>query len=325
MGSSAARILRLPRSRVGSCGDFDDQALDSIAVLRGRRSQRKSIPSPLHNERSGKTVRIPEPRSKGPTMFCHAQPACDTSATSRASAQGTPANATTSAGIATQRLSMDVPAPGEHTLGEPARTSRVETEPHAGITERRLLATISRGSRSALRRLHSLYFSRLVKFFVHLAPLSAAEVIEDLVADTMFDVWRTRASLERCPSLHVAIMRIAWAHASTHLAHSEVPAPPLQQSSNGPEPNNWLSSRPEALRPLSDVLATLHVNERAVVHLVHSGHSHQEVADILRMSCHTVNAYLVSSMIVLHPWLAARYSSTIADRPHAFPSVGLGA
>ena len=219
---------------------------------------------------------------------------------------------------------MDVRATGEHTLGEPEQALSVAAELHADIPERRLLATISRGSRSALRRLHALYFSRLVKFFVHLAPMSAAEVVDDLVADTMFDVWRTRASLERCPSLHVAIMRIAWAHANTHLAHGEAPLPP-QQSSNGPEPNSWLSSRPETLPPLSDVLATLHVNERAVVHLVHSGHSHQEVADILRVSCHTVDAYLASSMIALHPWLAARYSSTIADHSHAFPPVGLGA
>jgi DNA-directed RNA polymerase specialized sigma24 family protein len=260
-------------------------------------------------------------------MLCQAQRACDTSATSRGSAPGAPANATTCCDAATapQGLSLDVPAAGECALGEPQRTLGVVAEPHADLIERRLLATISGGSRSALRRLHSLYFSRLVKFFVHLAPMSAAEVIDDLVADTMFDVWRTSASLGRSPSLHVAIMRIAWAHASTHLANSEVPLPPQRQLSNDPESKTWLSGRPEALPPLSDVLATLHVNERAVVHLVHSGHSHQEVADILSMSCHTVDAYLASSMIALHPWLAARYSSTIGDRSHTFPSVGSGA
>ena len=201
---------------------------------------------------------------------------------------------------------MDVHATTEHTLGEPAGTPRVAVELQADIRERRLLAAISRGSRSALRRLHSLYFSRLVKFFVHVAPMSAAEVIDDLVADTMFDLWRASARLGRSPSLHVAIMRIAWAHASTHLAHSEVPRPPPQQFSNGAESKTSLSSRPEPLPPLSDVLATLHVNERAVVHLVHSGHSRQEVADILSMSCHAVDAYLASSMIALHPWLARR-------------------
>lgn len=257
-------------------------------------------------------------------MPCHAQRACDTSATFRGPPQGAPANAATccDAAIATQRLSIDVRATGEHTLGEPEQALGVVAEPHADLPARRLLASISRGNRSALRRLHSLYFTRLVKFFVHLAPMSAAEVIDDLVADTLFEVWRTSASLGRSPSVHVAIMRIAWAHASTHLAHSEVPAPPPQQFSNGPESKTWLSSRPEALPPLSAVLTTLHVNERAVVHLVHSGHSRQEVADILSMSCHSVDAYLASSMIALHPWLAARCSTTIGDRSHTFAPAG---
>ncbi len=270
-------------------------------------------------------MRIPEPRSMGSAMLCHAQRACDTSASSRSSTQGTPASAIIccDAAIATQGLSVGVPAKGEHALGEPERTLCLMAEPHADITERRLLAAISRGSRSALRRLYSLYFSRLVNFFVHLAPMSAAEVIDDLVADTMFDVWRTSASLGHSPVLHVAIMRIAWAHASTHLAHSELPLPPSQQSSNDPGPKTWLSSRPEALPPLSDVLATLHPSERAVVHLVYSGHSRQEVTDILSMSCHAVDACLARSMIALRPWLAARYSSTNADRSHTFPAAGL--
>jgi DNA-directed RNA polymerase specialized sigma24 family protein len=220
---------------------------------------------------------------------------------------------------------MDVPAAGEHTLGEPEQTLRVLAEPRTEVTERRLLAAISRGSHSALRRLHSMYFPRLVKFFVHLAPLSAAEVIDELVADTMFDVRHASATLRHAPSIHVVIMRIAWARASKHPAHNEVPLPPAQQFPDGPESKSWLSSRPEALPPLSDVLATLHVNERAVVHLVHSGHSRQEVADILSLSCHTVDTYLASAMIALHPWLAAKYSSTIGERSHTSPPSGVGA
>jgi DNA-directed RNA polymerase specialized sigma24 family protein len=101
--------------------------------------------------------------------------------------------------------------------------------------------------------------------------------------------------------------------------------PPPQQFSNGPESRTWLWNRPEALPPLSDVLATLHVNERAVVHLVHSGHSREEAADILSMSCHSVDTYLASSMIALHPWLAARCSPTIGDRSHTFPPAGFSA
>jgi DNA-directed RNA polymerase specialized sigma24 family protein len=140
--------------------------------------------------------------------------------------------------------------------------------------------------------------------------MPAAEIIDDLVADTMFDVWRMSATLERGPSVHVAIMRIAWKHGSKHLASSGVHASLPERLSNRAESKPWRSTGTEALRPLSDVLATLHVNERAVVQLVHSGHSRQEVADILSMPCHAIDAYLASAMITLHPWLAAKYSST---------------
>jgi DNA-directed RNA polymerase specialized sigma24 family protein len=198
----------------------------------------------------------------------------------------------------------------------------VVSEPRADVTERRLLAAISRGSSSALSRLHSLYFSQLAKFFMHVAPMAAAEVIDDLIADTMYEVWRMSASLGRGCSVHVAVMRIAWEHGSKHLTHSEAHLSSPQRFSERPESKTWLSIRPEALRPLSDVLATLHVSERAVVQLVYSGHSLQEVADILKMSCQAVDAYLASAMIALHPWLAARSSSTTGELSHTFTAAG---
>jgi DNA-directed RNA polymerase specialized sigma24 family protein len=252
-------------------------------------------------------------------MLCHAQSASDNSIPSRGPAPGTPADANSccDAAITTSRSFTDVPA----TI-DPERASRVVSEPRADITERRLLAAISSGSRSALRRLHSLYFSRLVKFFMHLAPMAAPEVIDDLVADTMYDVWRMSAGLGRGCSVHVAIMRIAWEHGSKRLAHSEVHQSSRERLSKGPESKTWLSTRSEALRPLSDVLATLHASERAAVQLVYSGHSMQEVADILNMPCQAVDVYLASAMIALHPWLAARDSSTTGDLSHTFPAAG---
>ena len=235
-------------------------------------------------------------------MLYHAQRACDTSVPTPNQAQGTRADARAccDAASTTQRPLTDVPA-----LGDPEGALPAVSEPRADDTERRLLAAISRGSRFALRRLHSLYFSRLANFFMLLVPMAAAEIIDDLVADTMFDVWRMSASLGRGPSVRVAIMRIAWKHGSKHLAYSGV--------HSRAEPKTWLSTGTEALRPLSGVLATLHPNERAVVQLVHSGHSRQEVAEILSMPCHTIDAYLASAMIALHPWLAAKHSSTTAD------------
>jgi DNA-directed RNA polymerase specialized sigma24 family protein len=239
-------------------------------------------------------------------MLCHSQRACDTSILSPDPAQATRADAKVCCDAAStiQGSFTDVPV-----RGNPDGALCVVSEPRADITERPLLAAISRGSRFALRRLHSLYFSRLASFFMLLVPIPSAEIIDDLVADTMFDVWRMSASLGRGPSVHVGIMRIAWKRGSKHLACSEAHPSFPDRLSGRAESKTWLSTGNEALRSLSGVLATLHVNERAVVQLVHSGHSRQEVSDILSMPCHAIDAYLASAMIALHPWLAANDSS----------------
>jgi len=243
-------------------------------------------------------------------MLCQSRRACDTSVPSPEAAQATRADATVccDAASTTQGSFTETPATG---YAEGAL--RVVSEPRADITERRLLAAISTGSRFALRRLHSMYFSRLANFFMLLVPMPAAEIIDDLVADTMFDVWRMSASLGSGSSVHVGIMRIAWKHGSKHLANSGVHSSFPERLPSREESNSWLSTGTEALRNLSDVLATLHVNERAIVQLVHSGHSRQEVADILSMPCHAIDTYLASAMIALQPWLAAKYSSTAGD------------
>ena len=242
-------------------------------------------------------------------MLCQAQRVSDTSVPSPDPAQGTRADATACCNAArtTEGAFTDVSALGAE------GALRAISEPRADLTERLLLAAISKGSRFALRRLHALYFSRLANFFTHLVPMSSAEIIDDLVADTMYDVWRMSATLGRGPSVHVEIMRIAWNHGSKHLAYSAVQPSFPERLSSGAESKTWLSTGTEALRSLSGVLATLHVNERAVVQLVHSGHSRQEVADILSMRCDAIDAYLASAMIALHPWLVARASSTTGD------------
>jgi DNA-directed RNA polymerase specialized sigma24 family protein len=185
-------------------------------------------------------------------------------------------------------------------------------EPHTEIAERRLLAAISSGSRFALRRLHSLYFSRLANFFRLLMPMAVTETIDDLVADTMFDVWHAGASLDPGTLVRVAIMRIAWKHGSQHLARSGVHLSSPERFTSRAESKTSLATGRDALRPWSDVLATLHANERAVVQLVHFGHSREEVAYILSMPCHAIDAYLASAMIAVHPWLAAKDSSGAA-------------
>jgi DNA-directed RNA polymerase specialized sigma24 family protein len=162
-----------------------------------------------------------------------------------------------------------------------------------------LLGAIAAGSRSAIRLLHAEYFSRLVKFFAHLLPLSTPEVVDELIADTLFDVWRTSATLASDCSVHVAILRIAWVHGKQHLASIEA-----RQSTLGPlygtrERQTRVAVRTEADQLTAEAFASLPPMGRVVIHLVYSGHSRQDVANIVNTPCESVDAHLSS-------WMSAR-------------------
>jgi DNA-directed RNA polymerase specialized sigma24 family protein len=167
------------------------------------------------------------------------------------------------------------------------------------IADRRLLSAIAAGSRSAMRRLHTEYFSRLVKFFTHLTPSSTPEVVDDLIADTLFDVWCTSANFASDSSVHVAIMRIAWAQGKRHLASSEAAQPTQAPLYLTQDPQTRLAVRTEAEQLTAEAFAALPPMGRVVIHLVYSGHSRQEVADIVNTPRESVDAHLSS-------WMSAR-------------------
>jgi hypothetical protein len=150
------------------------------------------------------------------------------------------------------------------------------------------------GSRPALPRLHSAYFSRLVKFFVHLMPLLAPEVVDDLIADTLFEVWRQCATIASDSSVHVAIMRVAWAHGSRHMANSHAHGPSTEALSGSCSGQTLVPNGTAVPQPSSGVFEALTPSGRAVMHLVYAGHSRQEVADVLSIPCEAVDAFLTS-------------------------------
>ena len=164
----------------------------------------------------------------------------------------------------------------------------------ADIADRRLLTAMATGSRPALARLHSGYFSRLVKFFVHLMPLLAPEVVDDLIADTLFEVWRQCATIASDSSVHVAIMRVAWAHGSRHMANSHAHGPSTEALSGSCSGQTLVPNGTAVPQLSSGVFEALTPSGRAVMHLVYAGHSRQEVADVLSISCEAVDAFLTS-------------------------------
>jgi hypothetical protein len=106
-----------------------------------------------------------------------------------------------------------------------------------------------------------LYFSRLAKFFLHLNV--HADCVEELIIDTMTEVWKEGASSEANASTSIAIMRLAYSHGQKHFAEAT-----------------------EAQRAATR-------DGTALLYLVHGcGHSRREIADMMNVSCECVDQLL---------------------------------
>lgn len=130
--------------------------------------------------------------------------------------------------------------------------------------ERALLACIAAGDRGAIEELYVLYYSRLAKFFLHLDV--HADCVEELIIDTMIEVWKKGASIEADASISIVIMRWAYSHGQKHFA--EATNPQISPS-------------------------TFSFEQRTLLYLVYGcGHSRREIADMMNVSCERVDRLL---------------------------------
>ncbi|MBV9726366.1 MAG: hypothetical protein JO299_14490 [Gammaproteobacteria bacterium] len=167
---------------------------------------------------------------------------------------------------------------------------------------RRLLAAISRGDRLAFRRLYFLYFPRLAKFLSQLLATSDSRLIEELIMEAMFRIWHESGALATRPSAHVCTMRIVFRCVCTRLPADDHPGhlapkcPIPDLNGDGKSTARW--------ERLHELLPALPVSQRAVIYLVYSGYSREQVTEILEMSCDSVDRCLASSRVVLDSWFA---------------------
>jgi DNA-directed RNA polymerase specialized sigma24 family protein len=139
-------------------------------------------------------------------------------------------------------------SPGQQSLEEP---------------ERALLALVSAGDRSAIEKLYVLYFARLANFFLHLT--TKWDLVDDLIIDTMEEVWKVGASLAANTSVSVAVMRLAYSCGKKRVVEASETRPDLR----------------------------LPIEERALLHLVYArGHSRSDIAYIMNISCECVDVLL---------------------------------
>jgi RNA polymerase sigma factor (sigma-70 family) len=157
--------------------------------------------------------------------------------------------------------------------------------------ERALLAFISAGDRSAMDRFYVLYFARLAKFFLRLT--AHPNLVEELVDDTMVEVWRKGASTIENASVAVWIMGLAYSHGQKRVAEVGVPRLHSQLSVLHTEPDSSRSTTLEASSRLDESLLSLPVEERVLLHLVYvAGYSRGDVAAIMNISCEGVDVLL---------------------------------
>jgi RNA polymerase sigma-70 factor (ECF subfamily) len=157
--------------------------------------------------------------------------------------------------------------------------------------ERALLKFISAGDRSAMDKLYVLYFARLAKFFLHLT--AHADFVEELINDTMVEVWRDGASIGTNTSVAVWIMGLAYSHGQKRVAKVGAFRLRAQASLLHTEHDSPRSATMDASSRLNEFLLRLSVEERALLHLVYSGgHSQRDIADIMNISCECVDALL---------------------------------
>ncbi|HEY4214020.1 MAG TPA: hypothetical protein VGM84_21275 [Steroidobacteraceae bacterium] len=175
--------------------------------------------------------------------------------------------------------------------------------------ERHLMARLASNDRRALQRLYEAYLRRLSRFFTHVTVAQNPRVVANLVDETLITVWLVRGSLEGAPSVYVRIMRLALGQARRHSYLCRRPAGPTAQ----PDSISYDASA-DAISPFM-MLGLLPVEERVVAHFVYTGHSREQVAQILEVSCGEVDTLLLELRARLRPVTSPRTVSPATAVP----------
>jgi RNA polymerase sigma factor (sigma-70 family) len=153
-------------------------------------------------------------------------------------------------------------------------------------------------------QLYIRYFARLARFFQN--TTLRADVVEELINDTMLEVWKACESIHTNASVLHAIMRLAYSRVQQYFAEVEADEPHSQRDVCDWEQSKSMLAKATSA-DLEIFLSKLPVEERAVVHFVYaSGCSRRETADLMKIACDYVDVLLRAVRAT-----AARYGSLV--------------
>jgi RNA polymerase sigma factor (sigma-70 family) len=155
--------------------------------------------------------------------------------------------------------------------------------------ETHLMSLVARGDRRAFESLYRLYHRRLARFLSNL--LRKAELVEEVVNDTLLAVWRRPDSFSGKSKLSTWIFAIAYRKALRARSRFDEPLEESDAESRaseeaGPEQRLGRGQTHEALRV---AIASLSADHRAVVHLTYFQElGYKEIAEIMDCPVDTV-------------------------------------
>jgi len=154
--------------------------------------------------------------------------------------------------------------------------------------DRELLARVALREDAAFAELYAIYHRRLARFLRRFT--SRYDVIEEIINDTMWVVWRKSGEFRGDSLVSTWIMGIAYRRAMKSLQQFAATAPSGVKSGNLAELGNDSAQANAELRDwLQIAMAQLPIEQRMVLELTYYvGHSCEEVAGIMDCPTNTV-------------------------------------
>lgn len=167
------------------------------------------------------------------------------------------------------------------------------------------IAAIARGDRNAFQELFRSYEGRLFRYFARL--LRDAALAEELVVDTLLEVWRGAARFGGRSRPATWIFGIAHHKAIDAMRRRRPPAAELEQAADLPDPAADPEDRAlgaEARRLLREAMGRLSPPHREVLQLTFfQGLTCAEAASVLRCPINTVKTRMHYARQALRPLL----------------------